>query len=194
MAVILSSVNSLSKHVMNAIIVLVLFVLSFQLVEFLVVSIQNTFTGTEFVSLLFLPHGVRIPTVILYGARSGFFYLLLASSLLLFLSDEGVKIDVPVLLQTLAGAACVPLTLLLLRFDFGAQSISLKNVTSKTCRALVVLVVVSSLLNGLAQTAAIQLGNTSVDDLIVALKYTAGDILGSLMVFACAGYALRRAL
>ena len=74
------------------------------------------------------------------------------------------------------------------------QSISLKNVTSKTCRALVVLVVVSSLLNGLAQTAAIQLGNTSVDDLIVALKYTAGDILGSLMVFACAGYALRRAL
>ena len=72
MAVILSSVNSLSKHVMNAIIVLALFVLSFQLVEFLVVSIQNTFTGTEFASLLFLPHGVRILTVILYGARSGF--------------------------------------------------------------------------------------------------------------------------
>ena len=106
---------------MNAIIVLALFVLSFQLVEFLVVSIQNTFTGTEFASLLFLPHGVRVLTVIFYGARWGFVYLLIASSLLLFLSDEGVKIDVPVLLQTLAGAACVPLTLLLLRFGFGVR-------------------------------------------------------------------------
>ena len=74
------------------------------------------------------------------------------------------------------------------------QSISLKNVTSKTWRALVVLIVVSSLLNGLMQTAAIQLGNTSEDDFIVALKYTVGDVLGSLVVFAVAGYALRRAL
>lgn len=179
---------------MNATIVLALYVLSFQLVEFLVVPAQETFTGTEFASLLFLPHGVRILTVIIYGARSGFFYLLCASSLLPFLSDAGVKTDATVLLQTLASAACAPLALLLLRFGFGGQSISLENVTPNTWRALVVLIVVSSLLNGLMQTAAIHLGNTSVDDLIIALKYTVGDIFGSLVVFAFASYALRRAL
>jgi len=179
---------------LNATIVLALYVLSFQLVEFLVVPVQKSFTGTEFASLLFLPHGVRILTVIIYGARSGFVYLLFASSLLPFLSDAGIKTDLTVLLQTFAGAACVPLALLLLRFGFGGQSISLKNVTPNTWRALIVLVVVSSLLNGLMQTAAIHLGNTSVDDLIIGLKYTVGDIFGSLVVFAFASYALRRAL
>lgn len=184
----------LNTHILNATIVLALFLLSFQLVEFLVVPVQKIFTGTEFASLLFLPHGVRILTVILYGARSGFFYLIFASSVLLFLSDEGVKTDATVFLQTLGSAACAPQALLLLRFGFGEQSISLKNVTPRTWRALVVLIVVSSLLNGLMQTAAIHLGNTSVDDLIVALKYTVGDILGSVVVFAFASYALRRAV
>lgn len=186
--------QGLNTHILNATIVLALYVLSFQLVEFLVAPVQSTFTASEFASLLFLPHGVRVLTVIMYGDRSGFFYLLIASALLLFLSDEGVKTDLTVLLQTLASAACVPLAMLMLRFGFGEKSISLSNVTPKTWRALVVLIVVSSLLNGLMQTAAIHLGKTSVDDLIVALKFTIGDILGSLAVLALASYALRRAL
>ena len=186
--------KGLNTHVMNATIVLALYVLSFQLVEFLVVPFQSTFTASEFASLLFLPHGVRVLTVILYGARSGFIYLLVASALVLFSSDEGVKTDLTVVLQTLTSAACVPLSMLLLRFGFGENSISLSDISPRTWRALVVLVVVSSLLNGLMQTAAIHLGKTSVDDLIVALKFTIGDILGSLAVLALASYALRRAL
>jgi len=170
--------KGLNTHVMNATIVMALYVLSFQLVEFLVVPFQNAFTASEFASLLFLPHGVRVLTVILYGARSGFIYLLVASALLLFLSDEGAKTDLTVVLQTLTSAACVPLSMLLLRFGFGENSISLSDISPKTWRALVVLIVVSSLLNGLMQTAAIQLGNTSEDDFIVALKYTVGDVFG----------------
>jgi len=84
--------------------------------------------------------------------------------------------------------------MLLLRFGFGENSISLSDISPKTWRALVVLIVVSSLVNGLMQTAAIHLGNTSVDDLIVALKFTVGDILGSIVVFAFASYTLRRAV
>ena len=186
--------QGLNTHILNATIVLALYVLSFQLVEFLVLPVQSTFTASEFASLLFLPHGVRVLTVILYGARSGFIYLLVASALLLFLSDEGVKTDLTVVLQTLTSAACVPLSMLLLHFGFGENSISLNDISPQSWRALVVLIVVSSLLNGLMQTAAIHLGNTSVDDLIVALKFTVGDILGSVVVFAFASYALRRAV
>ena len=57
--------QGLSTHILNATIVLALYVLSFQLVEFLVVPFQSAFTASEFASLLFLPHGVRVLTVIL---------------------------------------------------------------------------------------------------------------------------------
>jgi hypothetical protein len=44
------------------------------------------------------------------------------------------------------------------------------------------------------QTAAIQLGNTGIGDVLLSLRYIVGDILGSIVVFALASYALRRAL
>ena len=186
--------RGLNEHLLNATIVVALYVLSFQLVTYLIDPIQKAFLYVEYASLLFLPHGIRVVVTILYGARNGFVYLLIASGFILLLSDEGIKTDLTVLLQTFASAGCAPLAMLLLGFGFGSKSLSLDAVTSKTWRALLMLIILSSLLNGIMQTAAIQLGNTGIGDVLLSLKYIVGDILGSIVVFALASYALRRAL
>ena len=188
------NLGDLNEHILNATIVLALYVLSFQLVTYLIDPVQRSFLQTGYASLLFLPHGIRVLTVVLYGVRAGFTYLLVASSLLLFLTDEGIKTELTVLLQTIFSAGCVPIAMLLLRFAFGQDSMSLDNVTPKTWRAILLLIVISSLVNGVMQTAAIQLGDTGVGDVILSLKYIVGDILGSVAVFAFASYVLRRTL
>jgi hypothetical protein len=188
------NLRGLNEHLLNVTIVVALYVLSFQLVTYLIDPIQKTFLHVEYASLLFLPHGIRVVVTILYGARNGFVYLLIASGFILLLTDEGIKTDLTVLLQTLASAGCAPLAMLLLGFGFGSKSLSLDAVTSKTWRALLMLIILSSLLNGIMQTAAIQLGNTGIGDVLLSLRYIVGDILGSIVVFALASYALRRAL
>ena len=179
---------------MNTAIVIAFYVLSFQLVNYVVDPIQQWFFEVEYASLLFLPHGIRVLAVVLYGPRAGFIYLLVATAFLLLLSDEGVKTNVTVLLQTIAGAGCAPLAMMLLGFGFGQNTLSLSNVTPRSWRAFLMLIILSSLLNGVMQTAAIQLGNTGIGDVILSLKYTLGDIMGSLVVFALASYTLRRSL
>ena len=179
---------------MNTTIVLAFYILSFQLVTYLIDPIQQWFFEFEYASLLFLPHGIRVLAVVLYGPRAGFIYLLVATAFLLLLSDEGVKTNVTVLLQTIASAGSAPLAMLLLGFGFGRNSFSLSNVTPRSWRAFLMLIILSSLLNGVMQAAAIQLGNTDMGDVILSLKYTTGDIVGSLVVFALASYMLRRSL
>ena len=189
-----NKLTSLNEHLLNAMIVTAFYILSFQLVTYLIDPIQMSFFEFEYASLLFLPHGIRVLAVVLYGPRAGFIYLLVATAFLLLLSDEGVKTNVTVLLQTIASAGCAPLAMLLLGFSFGQNTLSLSNVTPKSWRAFLMLIIFSSLLNGVMQTAALQLGNTGMGDVILSLKYTTGDILGSLVVFALASYALRRNL
>ena len=185
---------SWNEHLMNATIVTAFYVLSFQMVTYLAHPVQRSFFAIDYASLLFLPHGIRVLAVVLYGPRAGFFYLLVATSFLLLLTDEGLKTDLTVLLQTLASAACAPLAMLLLGFGFGEKALSLSKVTPKSWRAFLLLIILSSLLNGVMQTSAIQLGNTGVGNIILSLKYTLGDILGSVVVFVFASYALRRSL
>jgi hypothetical protein len=185
---------SRNEHILNATIVIAFYILSFQLVTYLIDPIQRSFLAADYASLLFLPHGIRVLAVVLYGPRAGFVYLLFATGCLLILSDEGVKTNLTVLLQTIAGAGCAPLAMILLGFGFGHKTLSLGDVTPRSWRAFLMLIILSSLLNGVMQTAAIQLGNTGMGDIILSLKYTLGDILGSLVVFALASYALRRSL
>jgi len=189
-----SQLASRNEHILNIIVVVAFYILSFQLVTYLIDPIQQSLLADEYASLLFLPHGIRVLAVVLYGPRAGFIYLLFATAFLLLLSDEGVKTNMTVLLQTIASAGCAPLAMLLLGFGFGRNTLSLSNVTPKSWRAFLMLIILSSLLNGVMQTAAIQLGNTGMGDVILSLKYTLGDILGSLVVFALASYTLRRSL
>jgi len=181
-------------HAINAIFVTAIFVVSFQLVEGIIDPLQSLLLTTGYASLLFLPHGVRVLTVFLYGPGPASFYLLIASLVSLSLTDNQMdKTVLTIILQTLTGAFCAPVAYQLLKFSFGSDHISLGSVSARTWRGIVVVIIVSSLLNGLFQTLSLGAGNTGVTDVVLSLKYTLGDILGAIFVLVAANFLLKQA-
>ena len=75
------------------------------------------------------------------------------------------------------------MSLVILRFGFGDEHISLSNVGPRTWRSFVVLVVFSSFLNGVIQNLAIHFGGTEISDFSLLLTFTIGDIIGAVIVF-----------
>ena len=182
-------------HVINALFVTAVFVVSYQLVERIIDPVQSLLLTTGYASLLFLPHGVRVLAVFLYGPAPATFYLLIAALVSLSLSDNQMdKSGLTIIMQTLTGAICAPLAYQLLKFSFGNDHISLASVSARTWRGIFMVNIISSLLNGLFQTLSIGLGNTGVTDIVMSLKYTVGDILGSIVVLFVADFLLRRVL
>ena len=55
-------------------------------------------------------------------------------------------------------------------------------------------IIVSSLLNGLFQALSIGFGDTGVADVVLSLKFTVGDMLGALFVLFIANFLLRQSL
>ena len=182
-------------HTINVIFVTAVFVLSYQLVDRIIDPIQSLLLTTGYASLLFLPHGIRVLAVFLYGPVPASFYLLIASLVSLLLSDNQVdKSAVTIIMQTLTGALCAPVAYQLLKFSFGSDHISLGSVSARTWRGIVVVIIVSSLLNGLFQALSLSAGNTDVADVMLSLKYTLGDILGAIFVLVVANFLLRQAI
>jgi hypothetical protein len=182
-------------HTINVIIVTAVFVLSYQLVDKIIDPIQSLLLTTGYASLVFLPHGVRVLAVFLYGPVPASFYLLIASLVSLLLSDNQVdKSAVTIIMQTLTGALCAPVAYQLLKFSFGSDHMSLGSVNARTWRGILMVIIVSSLINGLFQTLSIGLGDTGIADVVLSLKYTAGDILGAIFVLFTANFLLRRSL
>lgn len=182
-------------HTINVIFVTAVYVLSYQLVNKIIDPIQSLLLTTGYASLVFLPHGVRVLTVFLYGPVPASFYLLIASLVSLLLSDNQVdKSAVTIIMQILTGALCAPLAYQLLKFSFGIAHISLGAVGPRTWRGILIVIIVSSLLNGLFQALSIGLGDTGVADVVLSLKYTVGDILGAISVLFIANFLLRRSL
>ena len=183
----------MKTHAVNAIVVTTFFVLSYQLVDLIIDPIQSWFLATGYASLLFLPHGVRVLAVFLYGPGRASLYLLIASIVSLLLSDNQMdKSFLTMIMQTLTGALCAPLAYQLLKFSFGSNHISLGSVSPKTWRGILTVIIVSSLLNGLFQTLSIGFGNTGIADVVLSLKYTVGDIVGAIFVLFVANFLLRR--
>jgi hypothetical protein len=104
----------------------------------------------------------------------------------LLLNGLPARTELTHVLQLLATASCVPIALVILRFGFGEEHISLKNVSPRTWRSFLVLVVFSSLLNGLMQHLAIHLGGTETNDFSLYLTFTIGDIIGAIITFVIA--------
>jgi len=182
-------------HAINVLFVTAVFVVSYQLVERIIDPVQSLLLTTGYASLLFLPHGVRILAVFLYGPGPASFYLLIASFVSLSLTDNQMdKTVLTIILQTLTGAFCAPVAYQLLKFSFGSDHISLGSVSARTWRGIVVVIIVSSLLNGLFQTLSLGAGNTGVTDVVLSLKYTLGDILGAVLVLVVANFLLRQAV
>ena len=111
----------------NFTIVVVSYLASYLLVAKVISPIQAQYIlNTELVSLLFLPHGVRVLTCVLYGPRLGAFYLFSATLLTGFW--VGMLSDYNPLTLTLlyaVGALSVPLAFIFLQFIYEDTKIGL---------------------------------------------------------------------
>ena len=122
----------------NFTVVLVSYFASYLLVAKVINPIQSQYIlNSELVSLLFLPHGVRVLTCVLYGPRLGAFYLFVAEILTVFWTGNLAVYD-PLTLTILftLGALSVPIAFLFLEFIHEDTKIGLTKVnhnTIKTC-------------------------------------------------------------
>ena len=178
--------NRIRAHIKDCAIVTILYVGSYQVVAFVIDPLQIYFGTLTFASLAFLPHGIRVLSAIFYGAKNSFVYIFLASCVVMLLNGLPARTELTQVLQLLSAASCVPIALVILRFGFGKEHVSLKNVSPRTWRSFLVLVVFSSLLNGLMQHLAIHFGGTETNDFSLHLTFTIGDIIGAIITFVIA--------
>jgi hypothetical protein len=183
--------NQIKTHIKNCVIVTLLYVVSYQVVAFVIDPLQIYFGTLTFASLVFLPHGIRVLSAIFYGARNSFVYIFLASCLVFLLNGLPARTELTQFLQLLANASCVPIALVILRFGFGDDHISLSNVGPRTWRSFVVLVIFSSLLNGVMQNLALHFGGTVIKDFSLLITFSIGDFIGAVIVFVIVQLSLK---
>ena len=168
-----------------------LYVGSYQVVAYVFDPLQMYLGTLTFASIAFLPHGIRVLSAVFYGARDSFIYILLASGVVFLINGIPARTELTQFLQILANASCVPLALVILRFGFGDEHISLSNVSPRTWRSFVVLVIFSSVLNGVMQNLAIHFGGTEINDFSLLITFTIGDIIGAVIMFVIAQFVLK---
>ena len=156
------------------------FVFPLQKLLFSVVSTQ--------VSLLFLPHGVRVLTLYFYGWR-GMFYLLPASYLMILLSVEQTGQD---LLAPVVSLVCCYFGLQFFRLVFSdTKSVSFKP---QDWKLMILGGVAASIYNGFV-LALLDHGQDSVvansTRLFEVLGYVTGDVLGLVVCLAFMVYFFR---
>ena len=183
--------NQIKTHIKNCALVTLLYVVSYQVVAYVIDPLQIYFGTLTFASLVFLPHGIRVLSAIFYGARNSFVYIFLASCLVFLLNGLPARTELTQFLQLLANASCVPIALVILRFGFGDDHISLSNVGPRTWRSFVVLVIFSSLLNGVMQNLALHFGGTGINDFSLLITFSIGDFIGAVIVFVIVQLSLK---
>ena len=178
----------------NFTIVLVSFLSSYLLVVKVISPIQAQYIlNTELVSLLFLPHGVRVLTCVLYGPRLGAFYLFSATLLTGFwvgmLGDYN-----PLTLTTLyaVGALSVPIAFVFLEFIHEDTKIGLTKVNHNTIKTIAYLALISSILNSIGHALVLDGFSAFEVQPRIILKFLTGDLLGTLVLFLCLRFVLNR--
>ena len=178
----------------NFTIVLVSFLSSYLLVAKVISPIQAQYIlNTELVSLLFLPHGVRVLTCVLYGPRLGAFYLFSATLLTGFW--VGMLGDYNPLTLTLlyaVGALSVPIAFVFLEFIHEDTKIGLTKVNHNTIKTIAYLALISSILNSIGHALVLDGFSTFEVQPRIILKFLTGDLLGTLVLFLCLRLVLNR--
>ena len=171
-------------------IVSVVYIVSFSLTFGFVFPLQKLlFSGVSTqVSLLFLPHGVRVLTLYFYGWR-GMFYLLPVSYLMILLSVEQTGQD---LLAPVVSLVCCYFGLQFFRLVFSdTKSVSFKP---QDWKLMILGGVAASIFNGLG-LALLDHGKSSVvpnsTRFFEVLGYVTGDVLGLVVCLAFMVYFFR---
>ena len=178
----------------NFTIVVVSFLSSYLLVAKVISPIQAQYIlNTELVSLLFLPHGVRVLTCVLYGPRLGAFYLFSATLLTGFW--VGMLGDYNPLTLTLLyalGALSVPIAFVFLEFIHEDTKIGLTKVNHNTVKTIAYLALISSTLNSIGKSLILDEFSTFEVQPRIILQFLTGDLLGTLVLFLCLRLVLNR--
>ena len=171
-------------------IVSVVYIVTFSLTFGFVFPLQKLlFSGVSTqVSLLFLPHGVRVLTLYFYGWR-GVFYLLPVSYLMILLSVEQTGQD---LLAPVVSLVCCYFGLQFFRLVFSdTKSVSFKP---QDWKLMILGGVAASIFNGLG-LALLDHGKSSVvpnsTRFFEVLGYVTGDVLGLIVCLAFMVYFFR---
>ena len=178
----------------NFTIVLVSFLSSYLLVIKVISPIQAQYIlNTELVSLLFLPHGVRVLTCVLYGPRLGAFYLFAAEILTVFWTGNLADYD-PLTLTILftLGASSVPIAFLFLEFIHEDTKIGLTKVNHNTIKTIAYLALISSIINSIGHALVLDGFSAFEVQPRIILKFLFGDLLGTLVLFLCLRLVLNR--
>jgi glucose-6-phosphate-specific signal transduction histidine kinase len=167
---------------------------SYLLVAKVISPIQSQYIlNTELVSLLFLPHGVRVLTCVLYGPRLGAFYLFAATLLTGFWVGRIGDYD-PLTLTLLyaVGALSVPLAFIFLEFIHEDTKIGLTKVKHNTIKTIAYLALISSILNSIGHALVLDGFSASEVKPRIILQFLIGDLLGTMVLFLCLRFVLNR--
>ena len=178
----------------NFTIVLVSYLASYLLVAKVISPIQSQYIlNTELVSLLFLPHGVRVLTCVLYGPRLGAFYLFAATLLTGFWVGRIGDYD-PLTLTLLyaVGALSVPMAFIFLQFIHEDTKIGLTKVNNNTIKTIAYLALISSILNSIGHALVLDGFSAFEVKPRIILQFLTGDLLGTLVLFLCLRFVLNR--
>jgi len=178
----------------NFTIVLVSYLASYFLVAKVISPMQLQYiSNSELVSLLFLPHGVRVLTCVLYGPRLGAFYIFSATLLTGFwVGSIGDDDPLTLTLRYAVGALSVPIAYVFLQFIHEDTKIGLTKVNHNTIKTIAYLALISSILNSIGHALVLDgFSDFSVQPRII-LKFLFGDLLGALVLFLCLRFVLNR--
>jgi hypothetical protein len=178
----------------NFSIVIVSFLTSYLLVAKVITPVQSQYIlNSELVSLLFLPHGVRVLACVLYGPRQGAFYLFSATFLTGFWVGNLSDYD-PLTLTLLyaVGSLCVPIAFVFLQFIYEDTKIGLTKLRHNTIKTIAYLALISSIINSIGHALVLDgFSDFSVQPRII-LQFLTGDLLGTLVLFLCLRFVLNR--
>ena len=178
----------------NFTIVLVSFLASYLLVAKVISPMQKQYiSDSDLVSLLFLPHGVRVLACVLYGPRLGAFYLFSATFLTGFWAGSlGNYNPLTLTLLYAVGALSVPLAFIFLQFIYEDTKIGLTMVKHNTIKTIAYLALISSILNSIGHALVLDGFSAFEVKPRIILQFLTGDLLGTLVLFLCLRFVLNR--
>ena len=178
----------------NFTIVVVSFLASYLLVAKVISPIQSQYIlNTELVSLLFLPHGVRVLTCVLYGPRLGAFYLFSATLLTGFWAGSlGSYNPLTLTLLYAVGSLSVPIAFVFLQFIHEDTKIGLTKVRHNTIKTIAYLALISSIINSIGHALVLDGFSAFEVKPRIILQFLTGDLLGTLVLFLCLRFVLNR--
>ena len=189
-----STQNTPLTHFQNAGFVIILYLLTFGLVVHVGNAIEKSFNDyVIYASLLFFPHGVRVLTTLIFGARLAFVYLIVAgiSGSVMFgwptdlTSPKGIG-------HLIVGACCAPLAFTMLKFAFGGDIIYLQKVNYRSWRIILVAIILSALINAIGHSLVVSLSGEVPANIMLTLTFILGDVLGAIAVLIATHILLNR--